>query len=343
MKALKIISLGLLIIILVTAAIGVFLPSRTSVERHISIMAPIATVFSLTNDLYQQQKWSPWPEQDPNAQFNFSGPRRGLGATLAWDGEIIGQGKQTIVESTPYSRLVNHIDFGRGAPAVATIELASDGLETTVQWSLQMDFGRNLLARYFGLFSEKLVGRDYEKGLQNLKAMAESLPQADFANLEIKEIMVEAEHIAYLPTASLPQAAVISDAMGKSFFKILGFIDRFDLQPSGPPISISRSFSGGELLFDVAIPIADNNLEDIKDDSGVQLGATYAGPALRARHVGPYRQLAATHAKIAAYIAALGIERNGDAWETYVSDPTQTEEDELITFVFYPVTSIVPN
>ena len=222
MKALKIVSLAVLVIILITAAIGVFLPSRVSIERQISIMAPTATVFALANDLYQQQKWSPWAEQDPNAQFDFSGPRRGVGAKLAWDGEIIGQGKQSIVESTAFSRVVSHIEFRSDAPAVATLALASDGLETTVRWSLQMDFGRNLVARYFGLFTEKLVGRDYEKGLQNLKSMAEGLPQADFANLEIKEIMVEAEHIAYLPTSSPPQAALISDAMGKSF--LLGVV-----------------------------------------------------------------------------------------------------------------------
>ena len=37
------------------------------------------------------------------------------------------------------------------------------------------------------------------------------------------------------------------------------------------------------------------------------------------------------------YLAALGIERNGDAWESYVSDPGKVAEEELQTFVFYPV------
>ena len=41
--------------------------------------------------------------------------------------------------------------------------------------------------------------------------------------------------------------------------------------------------------------------------------------------------------KIAAYLAALGIKRNGDAWESYVSDPTKVAEADLLTYVYYPI------
>jgi effector-binding domain-containing protein len=47
-----------------------------------------------------------------------------------------------------------------------------------------------------------------------------------------------------------------------------------------------------------------------------------------------------THGKIAAYLAALGIERAGDAWESYVSDPTRVPESELLTYIYYPISSI---
>ena len=42
-------------------------------------------------------------------------------------------------------------------------------------------------------------------------------------------------------------------------------------------------------------------------------------------------------AQITAYLAALGIERNGDAWESYVSDPTRVPESEILTDVYYPI------
>ena len=38
-----------------------------------------------------------------------------------------------------------------------------------------------------------------------------------------------------------------------------------------------------------------------------------------------------------AAVAALGIERNGDSWESYVSDPTKTAEAKLLTYIYYPI------
>ena len=71
----------------------------------------------------------------------------------------------------------------------------------------------------------------------------------------------------------------------------------------------------------------------------VRIGETYSGPAIRVRHKGSYRTLGTTHGKIAAYLAALGIKRAGDAWESYVSDPTRVPESELVTYIYYPISS----
>jgi len=98
-----------------------------------------------------------------------------------------------------------------------------------------------------------------------------------------------------------------------------------------------RGFAGSRLRFDAAIPV--RGLSDTTPRSGaaVRLGLTYSGPAIRVRHTGSYRQLGATHRKIAAYLAATGLERNGDPWETYISDPTRVPEPQLLTDVYYPV------
>ena len=71
----------------------------------------------------------------------------------------------------------------------------------------------------------------------------------------------------------------------------------------------------------------------------MRIGTTYAGNVIRVRHVGSYRTLGATHRKIGAYLATLGIERAGAAWESYVSDPTKVPESELVTYVYYPISS----
>lgn len=319
------------------AVIALFLPSRTVVERRITIDASRATVFALLNDFHQVNKWSPWVEDDPNARIEIFGPRRGVGATVAWDGNIVGKGSQTISESVPFERVVTHLDFGGPGQASATFDLRDGDEGTVVSSTFSMEFGFNLVGRYIGLMLGGAVGDDYEKGLASLKTMAEGLPRADFSDVEIEHIVVAATDIAYQSTSSAPEAMAISEAMGKAYFDVLGFIDENKLQEAGAPLSISRGFSGSELRFDAGIPVRGLSDEPPQGSGSVRLGKTYEGPVIRVKHIGPYRTLGRTHDKIAAYLAALGIERNGDAWESYVSDPTRTEEAELLTYVYYPI------
>jgi effector-binding domain-containing protein/uncharacterized protein YndB with AHSA1/START domain len=324
-------------IILLIMVIGLLLPSSANVERGITIDASRATVFALLNDFRQVNKWSQWLADDPNAKVDYFGPRRGVGATFAWDGNIIGKGSQTISESVPFERIVMMLEFDDQGEAQTTFDLSETDEGTLVVWSFTMDYGINLISRYVGLIIGGVIGENYEEGLSSLKSMAEALPRADFSDAEIEHIVVEALDIAYLSTSSIPESTAISDAMGKAYFEVLGFIDEHNLQDAGAPLSISRSFSGSEIRFDAAIPVRGISDTPPGNSGPVKLGKTYAGPVIRVKHIGSYRTLGRTHDKIAAYLAALGVERNGDAWESYVSDPTRTEEEALLTYVYYPV------
>jgi effector-binding domain-containing protein len=324
-------------VLLLLLAIGVFLPSRAHVERSITVDAPPSTVFALVNDLRQVNKWSAWQETDPNAHYSIGGAPRGEGASMTWDGNVIGQGRQQIVESIPFSRVVSELELGSRGDARSAFDLEALEYGTRVTWSFDAAFGVNLLARFAGLAFESVIGRDFETGLSNLKSMAERLPRADFSTAEIETIAVEAQDIAYISARSIPLAAAISEAMGDAYFKVLNFMDRNGLVATGPAISISRGYRGADLAFDAGIPVRGLSEDTPRESQGVKLGRTYAGPVIRVKHLGSYLRLGQTHDKIAAYLAAMGIERNGDAWESYVSDPTRTAEAELITYVYYPI------
>lgn len=325
---------GFLLLLIV---VGILLPSRTHIEREIEIDAHAATIFSLLNDFRQINRWSRWTEADPNVRVEISGPLRGVGASMSWDGQIIGQGRQTIIESVPFEKISSTLGAGEQESATSSYQLAESPSGTLVTWSYEREFGFNLAGRYFSLMLDGIVGPEHERDLQSLKELAENLPKADFSELEIEQIVVEAMDIAYYRTASIPAAAAISEAMGRAYFEVLSFIDEQDLQEAGAPLSITRTFSGSELVFDAAIPVrgVDNNTP--RSARYVKIGSTYAGPVVRVKHVGPYRNLGRTHDKIAAYLAAIGIERNGDAWESYISDPARTNEDRLLTYVYYPI------
>lgn len=317
--------------------IGLALPRQIVVTVEAQIEAHPATVFALLNDFRRLALWSPWIDTDPNVRIIYSGPDRGVDATMTWDGAIIGSGTQTITESRPFAHVASVINPGEPAEARTWFDLQGSDGSTTITWGFESDYGYNLVGRYFALLLDNIVRRDYDRGLRLLKELAESLPGMDFSDVEIEQIVVEASEIAYLATTAAPAPAAISQALGDAYFELLNFMDQHQLQLAGAPISITRSFSGAELLFDAAIPVRGVTDSTPRQGAGVKLGFSYAGPVIRVKHVGPYRALAATHQKIAAYLAALSIDRNGDAWESYVSDPTKVPEEELLTYVYYPI------
>ena len=317
--------------------VGLALPRHTQITVEAHINAHPATVFALVNDFHRQVLWSPWIDMDPNVRIIYSGPDRGVGATMTWDGAIIGSGTQTITESRPFEHVASAINSAEASETRTWFDLEDADGTTLITWGFENDHGYNLVGRYFSSMLGSIVRRDYEKGFVSLKALAESLPAADFSDIEIEHIVVEAGEIAYLTTSATPDPLAISEALGNAYFEILNFMDEHHLQLAGAPTSITRSFVGAELQFDAAIPVRDVLDSTPADGAGVKIGLSYAGQVIRVKHVGSYRSLGRTHQKIAAYLAVLNIERNGNAWESYVSDPTKVAEADLLTYVYYPI------
>ena len=328
---------GIIAAIALLIFIGLAMPRTHRVEVSVEIDAHEATVFALVNDFRRFALWAPWGDTDPNARFIYSGSRRGEGAIVTWDGAIIGSGVQVIEESQPYEYVGIVINPGEPGEARSWFRLEPGTGTTIVRWGFEADHGLNIVGRYFASMLGGVVARDYQAGLVNLKEFAESLPGADFSQLEIEHIVVEAMDIAYRSTISRPEPGAISEAMGGAYFDILSFIDEQNLTDAGAPMSIARGFRGSDLVFDSAIPVRGVADDTPAEADGVRLGKTYGGPVIRARHIGSYRDLTLTHRRIAAYLAAYGIERNGDAWESYVSDPGMVAESELLTYIYYPI------
>ena len=316
---------------------GLLLPARPTVERSALIDARPATVFSLLNDFRQVNEWSPLTARDPNARVDLTGPPSGIGASISWNGRIIGQGRRSITESVPFERIISEESTPDATTATHTMTLTPEDGRTRVTWQWRRHFGLNIPGRYFGLLLDGIQGPLLEDDLLRLADMAESLPAADFSDLEIQHIFVESSDIAYVTTTSEPQASAVTAAMSDSFFDILGFIRRHGLAEAGAPISITRTFAGANLVFDAAIPVRGLTGATPRTENAVKLGKSYEGPVIRARHQGAYATLSGTHDKIAAYLAAKGIARNGDAWESYVSDPNRADESGLTTYIYYPI------
>ena len=176
MKLLKFIFKLLLLIIVVIIAVGFLLPASTSVSRSTEIKVSPDKLFTYVNDLRQFNRWSPWHGIDPEARYDFAGPDKGVGSKMSWSSEHpkVGSGTQEIIRSEPNSQVVTQLDFEGQGNAVATFQLDPVADSTRITWGFETDWGNNLIWRYMGLMMDKWVGTEYEKGLAELKQLAES-------------------------------------------------------------------------------------------------------------------------------------------------------------------------
>ncbi len=336
---LKKLLIGLAVVAALFFGVGLFLPSKHAVERSINIERPAATVFTLLNSYHAFNEWSPWAELDPNATYVRSGPESGVGARLSWSGDprLVGTGWQEITASLPYERIESRLDFGPQGAAESYFDLQPGPDGVRVSWGFQTDVtaGQGLLGsvmgRYFGLFLDRWVGADYERGLEQLKAYAESLPAIDVAGGEIEVLLVEAAPIVYLSGATSQDATDVAAALASAYRRVTAFIDAHGLQVAGAPMAITRAWDEFGYRFDAAIPVSE--LADVAGE-GVQTGYSPAGRAARIIHRGPYEELLASYERLAAYMTAHGLPQGALSWEVYVSDPAELPPERLETHIY---------
>lgn len=159
-------------VILVVAAMK---PATFRVERKTSISAPAEKLFGLISDFHQWRSWSPWENRDPDLKRTFSGAERGKGAVYAWDGNRnVGSGRMEIVDTTP-SQIVIKLDFLRPFEAhnQAEFTLRPQGGATSVTWMMHGPAPFMFRVMHVVMNMDRIVGKDFEAGLANLKALVE--------------------------------------------------------------------------------------------------------------------------------------------------------------------------
>jgi uncharacterized protein YndB with AHSA1/START domain len=171
------------ILIIIASVIVVFVivvslqPSGFRVTRSATVSTPAAVVFALVNDLHEWEAWSPWEKMDPALKKTFEGPSAGTGASYSWAGnKKVGEGRMTITESRPGELIRIKLEFLKPFRATNTAEFAFkfEGNQTSVTWS--MSGKNNFMGNAMHLFMnfDKMIGGDFEKGLVQLKLVAEA-------------------------------------------------------------------------------------------------------------------------------------------------------------------------
>ncbi len=145
-------------------------------SRSTSIAAPLERLHALINDFHEWPKWSPWEGLDPQMARDYSGAGCGVGAVYAWKGDRhAGEGRMEMLESSAEHLSVD-LDFSAPMRAHNRIDftLTQAGPVTEVEWVMTgpQNFVMGLMSRFWSM--DKMLGPDFERGLNQLKAAAES-------------------------------------------------------------------------------------------------------------------------------------------------------------------------
>jgi len=171
----------LILIVVAILIIGFLLfaasrPDTMKVERTISIDAKAHDIFPHIANFHKWTAWSPYEKLDPDMVRTYGGSEKGKGATYEWTGNTkVGAGRMEITDTEP-SKINIKLEFVRPMKATNPTEftLADHDGRTEVTWS--MSAKQQLIGKIMCIFMslDNLVGRDFEKGLKNLKNLCEN-------------------------------------------------------------------------------------------------------------------------------------------------------------------------
>lgn len=146
-----------------------------TITRSIMIAADPATIRPHLVDFRAWQAWSPWEGMDSDLSRTYSGPESGPGTEYAWDGKKSGAGSMRISDATDDTVDID-LRFTRPWKATnqVTLGLVPNADGTEVSWTMRGE-NRGISALFAKVVSmDKMLGKDFEKGLSQLKKVVEA-------------------------------------------------------------------------------------------------------------------------------------------------------------------------
>lgn len=331
MKIIKFIGLGLLILIVLLSGVAYLLPRHVKIERTTTIKAAPAIVFGQVNILKNWEQWSPWHKLDPKMKLEYNEIPSGKGASYSWKSKDknVGNGKLTITHIVPYDTIVVEMNFmGQGTSSAGYYFKKAD---STVQltWRMDADMGNNPMGRWMGLFMNKLVGKDFEKGLISLKEISERYQKIPLTIATSSE-----KPASYLYIHQVGRGQELEKLFMDSYFELGKYIAKNGVKLSGPPFALYYKWEKNHFEFDACMPV--NKL--FKGNTIIKPGTLKGGKILTVKYYGPYEGTGRAHIAAMKWLKENKSKLNGAPREVFVTDPmTEKDASKWLTLIVYPI------
>jgi len=172
----EIVVIAIVVLIAAVLILAATRPDTFRVQRTATIGGPPERIFPLIEDFNKWTSWSPYEKRDPDMKRTFSGAASGKGAIYEWDGNRqVGKGRIEITDASKPSRITIKLDMIKPFEGhnIVDFTLEPRAGATQVTWAMRGSCA--YMAKLMGLFCnmDKMIGRDFETGLANLKAVVE--------------------------------------------------------------------------------------------------------------------------------------------------------------------------
>ena len=166
---------GLAALIALVLVVASTKPDTVHYERATVMNASPEKILPHIADFHKWMAWSPWDKLDPDMKREYTGAAQGAGAKYGWRGN--GKAGEGTMEILAASNSGVKIDLRFVKPfqsdCVTHFHFTPQGGHTHVRWT--MDGPNTFMGKVFSLFMnmDKMIGKDFEQGLVDLKAAAE--------------------------------------------------------------------------------------------------------------------------------------------------------------------------
>jgi uncharacterized protein YndB with AHSA1/START domain len=170
---------GVGLLLAVFVVISALKPEEYLIKREIVINAKPEAIYPYLNNTKNADRWMPWKEIDPQVKSTYSGPEEGVGSISSWDSPgQMGTGKAEVTEAIPNQSVKTKITYTKPMEMSQDSEfiLTPNGDSTKMTWIVigKQPFIARLMCTLMFMNMDKYVGGMFERGLAQLKTMAET-------------------------------------------------------------------------------------------------------------------------------------------------------------------------
>lgn len=212
MKLFKWIAISCISLLVLLLVVALFARKTVEVKRSVRINLPIHEVFDHIRFIKNQEKFSKWALIDTAIQRTYSGVDGEVGFFSSWKSNIekIGEGQLEIKriisnQSVEFEVRLKKPDASVQRTFLKTRKISENVTEVSWIYEVKLNFPSNLY--FFILDFDKLLGTDFQEGLNTLKV-----------NLEKSKAMSKLELGAFSVSLSVKDIH-----KSKEFYEKLGF------------------------------------------------------------------------------------------------------------------------